>query len=83
MNQGTKPAPFNVGDHVCYVAVQRRVLPAGQGNGTELVLTPGMEGVIVLSAPAHSLDHGRWRQHGPLALPDPVSEWLSNRHHAG
>ena len=27
----------------------RRALPAGQGNEKELVLTPGMEGVIVLS----------------------------------
>jgi hypothetical protein len=30
MDQDTKPAPFNVGDHVRYVAAQRRALPAGQ-----------------------------------------------------
>src|ERR1700730_6612825 len=48
-NQDTKPAPFNVGDHVRYVAAQRRALPAGQGSETELVLAPGMEGVILLS----------------------------------
>jgi|SRR5438876_105291 len=54
MDQDTKPAPFNVGDHVRYVAAQRRGLPAGQGNETELVLTPGMEGVILLSTGALS-----------------------------
>lgn len=54
MDQDTKPAPFNVGDHVRYVAAQRRALPAGQGNETELVLAPGMEGVILLSTGAHS-----------------------------
>ncbi len=54
MNQDTKPAPFNVGDHVRYVAEQRRKLPAGSGNGTELVLAPGMEGVILLSTGALS-----------------------------
>ena len=54
MSQDTKPAPFNLGDHVRYVAAQRRALPAGQGNATELVLTPGMEGVILLSTGALS-----------------------------
>ena len=49
MDQHTKPAPFNVGDHVRYVAAQRRTLPASQGNETELVLAPGMEGVILLT----------------------------------
>jgi len=53
-NQDTKPAPFNVGDHVRYVAPQRRALPAGQGNETERVLAPGMEGVILLSTGALS-----------------------------
>jgi hypothetical protein len=52
MNQDTKPAPFNVGDHVRYVAAQKRTLPAGQGNDTEQVLAPGMEGVILLSTGA-------------------------------
>jgi hypothetical protein len=54
MDQDTKPAPFNVGDHVRYVAAQRRTLAAGQGNETELVLAPGMEGVILLSTGAFS-----------------------------
>jgi hypothetical protein len=54
MSQDTKPAPFNVGDHVRYVAAQRRALPAGQGHETELVLAPGMEGVILLSTGALS-----------------------------
>ncbi len=54
MNQDTKPALFNVGDHVRYVASQRRALPAGKENETELVLAPGMEGVILLSTGAFS-----------------------------
>lgn len=54
MSQDTKPAPFNVGDHVRYVAAQRRALPVGQGNEAELVLVPEMEGVILLSTGALS-----------------------------
>jgi hypothetical protein len=54
MDQDTKPAPFNVGDHVRYLAAERRTLPAGQGNETELVLASGMEGVILLSTGALS-----------------------------
>src|ERR1700676_4367273 len=54
MDQDTKPAPFNVGDHVRYVAAQRRSLPGGQGNEMHVVLVPGMEGVIVLSTGAFS-----------------------------
>ena len=54
MNQDTKPAPFNLGDHVHYVAAQKHALPAGQGNETELVLAPGMKGVILLSTGALS-----------------------------
>jgi hypothetical protein len=54
MDQDTKPSPFNVGDHVRYVAAQRRALPAGQGNETELVLATGMDGVILLSTGALS-----------------------------
>jgi hypothetical protein len=53
-DQDTKPAPFNVGDHVRYVGAQRRALPAGQGNEAELVLVPGMEGVILMSTGALS-----------------------------
>lgn len=49
MSQDTKPAPFNLGDHVRYVAAQSRALPAGQGNEPEMVLASGMEGVILLS----------------------------------
>jgi hypothetical protein len=30
MSQDTKPAPFNLGDHVRYVAAQRRAAPAGR-----------------------------------------------------
>ena len=29
MDSHTKPTPFNVGDHIRYVAAQRLVLPAG------------------------------------------------------
>jgi hypothetical protein len=54
MSQDTKPAPFNLGDHVRYVAAPRRALPAGQANETELVLACGMEGVILLSTGALS-----------------------------
>jgi hypothetical protein len=54
MDQDTKPAPFNVGDHVRYVAAQRRALPAGEANETELVLAHGMEGVILISSGALS-----------------------------
>jgi hypothetical protein len=54
MSQDTKPAPFSVGDHVRYVAAQRCVVPAGHGNETDLVLAPGMEGVILLSTGALS-----------------------------
>ena len=53
MDQDTKPAPFNVGDHVRYIAAPRRALPAGQGE-KELVLAPGMEGVILVSTGALS-----------------------------
>ena len=51
MSQDTKPTPFNVGDHLRYVAGQR-LEPNVQGN--ETVLVPGMEGVIVLSSGAFS-----------------------------
>jgi len=54
MDQDTKPAPFNMGDHVRYVAAHKRALPAGQGHKTEQVLAPGMEGVIILSTGAFS-----------------------------
>ena len=54
MDQDTKPAPFNVGDHVRYIAAQRQALPGGEGNETERVLAPGMEGVIILSTGALS-----------------------------
>jgi hypothetical protein len=54
MSQDTKPAPFNLGDHVRYIAVKGRTLPGGQGNEPEQVLAPGMEGVIVLSTGAFS-----------------------------
>jgi hypothetical protein len=53
MGQDTKPAPFNVGDHVRYVSAQKRTLGAG-ANTQELVLVSGMEGVILLSTGALS-----------------------------
>lgn len=56
MNQNTIPAPFNVGDHVRYTANPRRTVPAGKGTSQDLVLTPGMEGVVVLSTGALSPD---------------------------
>jgi hypothetical protein len=49
MNQDTKPAPFNVGDHVRYIAAQKHDVPTGQGNQMDQVLTAGMEGVILIS----------------------------------
>ncbi len=52
MDQNTKPAPFSVGDHVRYIAAQRRELAANQGHETELVLVPGMTGVVMLSTGA-------------------------------
>ena len=54
MNQDTKPAPFSLGDHVCYIADQRRAMPGGPGHDSELVLAPGMVGVIILSTGALS-----------------------------
>jgi hypothetical protein len=62
MSQDTKPAPFNLGDHVRYVAAQRRAVPAGQGNETEQVLALGMESDILLSTGAFSdEDAAPWR----------------------
>jgi hypothetical protein len=52
MKQDTKPAPFNLGDHIRYTAAQKRTLAAGPGNAAELVLVTGMEGVIILSTGA-------------------------------
>jgi len=49
MNQDTRPAPFNLGDHVRYVGAQKHLLPGKGGSQAELVLAPGMEGVILLS----------------------------------
>lgn len=54
MNQNTQPAPFNLGDHVRYVSTRRRALPSGPQQERELVLTRGMEGVILLSTGALS-----------------------------
>lgn len=51
MDQDTKPAPFNVGDHVRYVGRQRRALSTSQ---TQQVLAPGIKGVIMLSTGALS-----------------------------
>src|SRR5258708_3173039 len=54
MSQDTKPPPFNFGNPVRYGAAKRLALPAGQGNESELVLVPGMEGVILISPGALS-----------------------------
>ncbi len=54
MSQGTKPAPFSVGDHVRYIGNQSQVAQSGESNAAAVVLTPGMEGVIVLSTGAFS-----------------------------
>lgn len=51
MDQNTHAAPFNVGDHLCYIgSPQRRQLPAGHGLNPEVVLTWGMVGVVILSS---------------------------------
>ncbi|HWY85328.1 MAG TPA: hypothetical protein VNX28_01315 [Gemmataceae bacterium] len=63
MSQDSKPAPFNLGDHVRYVAARKLALPGGQGNAMEQVLAPGMVGVIVLSTGAFS--------HEGAAAPNP------------
>ena len=55
MDQDTKPAPFNLGDHVRYIGAQKRELAAGRWNKPELVLAPGMVGVVVLSTGALSV----------------------------
>jgi len=52
VNQDTKPAPLNLGDHVRYIGAHRKELAAGQGNEAEAVLAPGMEGIILLSSGA-------------------------------
>lgn len=49
MNQDTKPAPFNLGDHIRYVAKQKYALPVGRVNETRPILAPGMEGVVLIS----------------------------------
>ena len=41
--------PFNVGDHIRYIATQNRALPADKGNETVPILVHGMEGVILVS----------------------------------
>lgn len=48
MNQDTRPAPFNVGDHLRYVSRTSRALPAGKSDN-ELVLAPGLLGVVIAS----------------------------------
>jgi hypothetical protein len=63
MSANARPAPFNLGDHVRYVREQRRTLAAGPRGEKELVLVPGMEGVVLLSTGALS-DQG-------AAAPDP------------
>jgi len=63
MSQDKKPAPFNLGDHVRYVATERRVVPNGHGDEMDQTLAPGMEGVIMLSTGALSSEGA--------AAPDP------------
>jgi hypothetical protein len=51
MDQNTHTAPFNLGDHLCYVgSSQWRAPPAGPKRNPELVLTRGMVGVVILSS---------------------------------
>ena len=52
MRPQRKPVSLNLGDHVRYVGPQRLELPAGLGQRPELVLTRGMEGVVLLSTGA-------------------------------
>ena len=52
MDQDTQPAPFNVGDHLRYIGKTTRTLPAARPSGAELVLTPGLVGVVILSTGA-------------------------------
>jgi hypothetical protein len=57
MDQDTQPAPFNLGDHVCYVATEQRYVPAVGHQA--LVLTTGMVGTIMLSTgsfPGHGAE---------------------------
>ena len=55
--QDTKPAPFNLGDHVRYVGAQERTLSAGNGVAAEKVLVRGMMGdyfawfLLLIAAP--------------------------------
>lgn len=56
MSQDTKPAPFNTGDHVRYIASQSHAVPGGQGKEMNQVLVPDMVGVIVLSTGALSAE---------------------------
>jgi len=51
MDQNTHPAPFNLGDHLCYVgSSQWREPPVVPKRNPELVLTWGMVGVVILSS---------------------------------
>ena len=54
MDQDTKRAPFNLGDHVRYIGAQTRELAAGRRNKPERVLAPGMVGVVMISTAALS-----------------------------
>lgn len=47
--QAIRTAPFNFGGHVRYVGRRRCELPAGP-TGHEVVLAPGMVGVVILSS---------------------------------
>jgi hypothetical protein len=42
------PAPFDFGEHVRYIGAERCEVPAGHA-GHEVVLAPGMVGVVILS----------------------------------
>ena len=52
MRQQRTQTSLNLGDHVRYVGPHRWALPAGLGQRPELVLTRGMEGVVLLSTGA-------------------------------
>jgi hypothetical protein len=58
MKQDGRLAPFNMGEHIRYVGSEKHMLPAGQGDETEVVLVSRMVGVVILSPGALSNQGG-------------------------
>jgi hypothetical protein len=71
MDQNTLPAPFNTGDHLRYVGSDQKDQGGSDGK-TEVVLSPGMVGVVILSSgvyPVQGTDSARpW--HCQLQFPN-------------